>query len=225
MAILILLPPLSNSVPAQESKSTWTLEAVLKQLDSEAKGFHGLTANIERTKVTVVVNDRSTESGTISVRRDDKMLIELTKPDARIILRRGDKLEVYHARTKRVEEYDLGKHRSLVDQFLLLGFGTSGGDLKKGYDVTPHGELSMDNKKVLFLELTPRNDKVRSNISKINLWIDEATWLPIQQKFFETGSQDYFEIKYTNVFRNPKIPDSKFKPSWPKDVERIKPNV
>ena len=83
----------------------------------------------------------------------------------------------------------------------------------------------MDKKKVLLLELTPRNDKVRANISKINLWIDEATWLPIQQKFFETGSQDYFEIKYSNVFRNPKIPDSKFKPSWPKDVNRIKPNV
>ena len=38
-----------------------------------------------------------------------------------------------------------------------------------------------------------------AQISKIELWIDEGTWLPAQQQFFETGSGDYFIIRYTNV--------------------------
>src|SRR5207245_10760056 len=97
---------------------------------------------------------------------------------------------------------DLGKHRSLVDQFLLLGFGTSGSELTRSYLVTLLGEEQLDKQKVILLELTPKSDDVRKQISKIHLWIDEATWLPAQQKFIETGSEDYFVIRYTNVVRN-----------------------
>lgn len=211
-----------GAVSAQ-AKTTWTLDAVLKQLDAEAKSFRSLTANIERTKVTMVVNDRSVESGRIFVRRDDKMLIELTQPDLRTVLRNGDRLYLFNPRLKRVEEYNLAKHRALVDQFLLLGFGSSASDLKKGYLVTLMEEESLDKKKTLLLELTPKSEKVRNQIAKIHLWIDEATWLPVQQKFFETGSGDYFVIHYTNIARNPHIPDSQFKAQWPKGVTKIKP--
>ena len=178
------------------------------------------TANIERIKVTVVVNDRSVENGIMSVRRDNKMLIELLPPDSRTVLRDGDKLFVYSPRLKRVEEYDLGKYKSQLDQYLLLGFGS--GDLKKNYLATYLGEQVLDQKKMLLLELTPKDEKVRSNISKIHLWIDPATWMASQQKFFETGG-DHFTIHYTNVQRNPRMPDSKFKQNWPKDIQRVKP--
>jgi outer membrane lipoprotein-sorting protein len=211
---------LASAMPAGAQK--WTLESALKRLDEESKKFKAMSASVEKTKVTVIVNDRWTETGQIFV-RGDKMLIELVQPDARTILRDGDKLYVYTPKTRRVEEYDLGKHRALVDQFLLLGFGSSGGDLKKGYLVTLLGEPVLDKKKVLWLELTPKDEKVRNQISKIHLWLDETTWLPVQQKFFETGSGDYFEMHYTNIQRNPRIPDSRFKAKWPKGVTRVKP--
>ncbi len=200
-----------------------TLDAVLKQLDTEAKEFRSLTADIQRTKVTVVVNDRSTETGQILIRRDDKMRIELTQPDPRTILRDGDQLYVFNPRIKRVEQYDLGKHRALVDQFLLLGFGTSGTDLKKSYLLTVLGQEPLDRQKVIRLELTPKSQEVRDQVSKILLWLDEATWLPAQQQFFETGSGDYFIIRYTNVVRNVKISDNRFKPHWPRGVTKVKP--
>lgn len=207
---------------AAQSRSNWTTESVLKQLEEESKSFRGMSANIERIKVTVVVNDRSVENGIMSVRRDNKMLIELLPPDSRTVLRDGDKLYVYSPRLKRVEEYDLGKYKSQLDQYLLLGFGS--GDLKKSYLATYLGEQVLDQKKMLLLELTPKDEKVRSNISKIHLWIDPATWMASQQKFFETGG-DHFTIHYTNVQRNPRMPDSKFKQNWPKDVQRVKPQA
>jgi outer membrane lipoprotein-sorting protein len=212
---------LAGSTLAQQ-RSNWTLEDILRQLDREAGRFESLTAQLERTKVTVVVNDRSTESGRIYVRRDAKMLIEITQPAARTVLRRGDDLFVFNPRTNRVDEYDLSKHRTLVDQFLLLGFGTGGSDLKKGYLVTLLGELTINGKRVVQLELTPKADEIRNQISKIHLWIDLATWLPVQQKFFETGSGDYFEIRYSDVVRNANIPDSRFRPRWPRNATRIK---
>jgi outer membrane lipoprotein-sorting protein len=201
----------------------WTLDSVLRQLDHEAKDFQSLTANIEQTKVTVAVNDKSVESGQISVRRDEKMRIEFTQPDARTILRTGNDLFVYDPKIKRVEEFDLGKHRVLVDQFLLLGFGTSGTELSKGYLVTLLGEESLDNHPVIKLELTPKSEDVRNQITKVHIWIDESTWLAVQQQFFETGGGDYFIVHYTNVVKNPHISDDRFKPHWPKGVTHVKP--
>lgn len=215
------------SAHAAQNHGTWTLETVLRQLDSQAKGFHSLTADVERTKVTVVVNDKSTESGQLYVHGDkthgDKMRLDLTKPAPRTILRNGDNLYVYTPGLKRVEEYDLGKNRALVDEFLLLGFGTPGKELEKSYLLTLLGEEKIDNQKAVLLELTPKSEKVRDQIAKIHLWLDESSWLPVQQKFFETGTQDYFIIHYSNIVRNPKIHESRFKPHWPKGTQKIRP--
>jgi outer membrane lipoprotein-sorting protein len=156
------------------------------------------------------------------VRRDDKMRIDLVQPNPRTILRDGDDLSIYNPAAKQVEEYNLGKHRALVDQFLLLGFGTSGKELNKSFLVTVQGEETLDKKKVLLLELTPKSDDVRNQVSKIHLWVDQATWIPIQQKFFETGSGDYFVVHYTNIVRNVRLPDSHFKAHWPKGTTKVK---
>src|SRR5277367_7088291 len=199
-----------------------TLDGTLRELDRSAKGFHSLSADVERTKVTVVVNDRSTETGSILV-HDDKMLLEMKPPDARTILRAGDTLYVYTPGLKRVEEYNLGKNRALVDQFLLLGFGTDGKEMQKSYLVTLMKEDKIDDRKTTQLELTPKVDAVRAQISKIQIWLDESSWLPVQQEFFEAGSGDYSIVRYSKVVRNPDLPDSQFKPHWPKGTERIKP--
>jgi outer membrane lipoprotein-sorting protein len=215
---------LFSAVRASTSPQTnWTLENTLKQMDVQAASFHSLTADLERIKVTVVVNDKSIESGQIFVRSDDKMRIEVTQPDARTILRDGDNFYIYNPKIHRVEEYNLGKKKSVVDQFLLLGFGTSGSSLKESYTVALKGEETLDNRKVLLLELLPKTEEVRKQLSKIQLWLDESTWLPVQQQFFETGSGDYFIIRYRNVNRNVRVPDSEFKPHWPRGTTKIQP--
>jgi outer membrane lipoprotein-sorting protein len=210
------------SARAAQNHGNWTLETVLRQLDSEAKGFHSLTADVQRTKVTVVVNDKSTESGQLYV-HGDKMRLDLTKPDPRTVLRNGDNLYVFTPGLKRVEEYSLGKNRALVDEFLLLGFGMPGRELEKGYLLAILGEEKIDSQKTIVLELTPKSEKVRDQIAKIQLWLDESSWLPVQQKFFEAGTQDYFIVRYSNVVRNPKIHESRFKPHWPRGTQKIHP--
>ena len=207
---------------AGQNRGPLTLESALKQLDAAAKDFHSLSAELERTKVTVVVNDRSTETGSILV-RGDKMLLEMKAPDARTILRTGDNLYIYNPGLKRVEEYNLGKNRALFDQYLLLGFGTKGSELHKSYLVTLLSEPVLDDKKTVELELTPKSEEVRANISKIQIWFDESSWLPVQQQFYETGSGDYFIIRYSKVVRNPDLGEAHFKPHWPKGTQKIRP--
>jgi len=55
--------------------------------------------------------------------------------------------------------------------------------VKKSYLVAFNGEQDFDGKKTVILELTPKSDDVRSQISKVQIWVDESSWLPVQQNF------------------------------------------
>jgi len=223
LGLAVVLTFTFTTLPSSgQARGPLSLEAVLRELDAAAKNFHSLSADMERTKVTVVVHDKSTEDGSILV-HGDKMLLEMKPPDARTILRTGDSLFVYTPGLKRVEEYNLSQHRAVVDQYLLLGFGTSGHEIQKSYLVVLLGEPMVGDRKTAELELTPKSQEALNQISKIQIWLDESSWLPVQQQFNETGSGDYFTIRYSKMVRNPKISDAQFKPKWPKGTETVKP--
>ena len=216
---------LACSLPAvaRQNSQRWTVEGVLAMMDKSARDFHSLTADVQRAKYTAVVNDTSTETGQMWIRKDEKMRIEIMTPDPRTILRSGDSLFIFNPKINRVEEYDLGKNRAMVDQYLLLGFGTRADNLKKSYLVSADNEDQFDGRKVVVIELTPKSDQVRAQITRILMWVDEASWLPVQLKFYEAGSGDYLILHYTNLMKNLKIGDAKFKQDWPKGVTRVKP--
>ena len=211
------------SARAAQNQPRGTTESVLAMMDKSAADFHSLSADIEQIKYTDVVKDTSTEQGQIFVRRDQRMRIEITKPDPKTILRTGDSLFIYTPKIKRVEEYNLGKHRSMVDQYLRLGFGTKSQDMQRSFDVSLTGEEEIEHRKTFLLELTPKSGEIRKQITKIQMWIDPSSWLPVQQKFFEAGGGDYFLVKYSNIMKNLKVNDAKFKQDFPKDATRVKP--
>jgi len=104
--------------------------------------------------VTVVVNDKSTESGKIFVRHDDKMRIELTQPDPRTILRDGDDFYIYNPKIHRVED-TIWVRKIPGGPIPVAGLGTPGSELKKSYSITLQGEETLDNRKVVCWELLP----------------------------------------------------------------------
>jgi len=220
ISALLFLPPALNA----QSGPRWTLDSAMGMIDAAARDFRTLTSNVEHIKYTDVVKDTSKESGQMWLRKkDDRMRIEFSKPDPRTILRTGDNLSIYNPKINRVEEYNLGKNRALVDQYLELGFGTRTENLKKSYEIALEGEHELDGKKTLLLELTPKSEEMRAQINKVQVWIDESSWLPVQQKFLEAGSGDYLLIRYSDIKKNLKIDDSKFKADWPKNATKIKP--
>jgi outer membrane lipoprotein-sorting protein len=208
---------------ASQASGKITLEYVLSMMDHAAQDFKSLTAAIEQVKYTAVVQDKSTETGEVYVRRDAKERIDFQTPDPRTILRNGDNVYIYTPKINRVEEYNIGKNRATVDQYLALGFGTRAEALRKNYDLALTGEEEVDGRKTAVLEMTPKSKEQQTQISKVLMWIDEASWLPIQQKFMEAGSGDYIMTRYTKVMKNLKLGDGKFKPDWPKGTKVEKP--
>jgi outer membrane lipoprotein-sorting protein len=225
-ALILLLGwlELPASAGSSQNSGKLTLDYVLTMMDRSADDFRSLTAALDHVKYTAVVKDTSTESGEIYVRKDSKLRIDFISPDPRTIIRNGDNLYIYTPKINRVEEYNIGKNRSLADQYLALGFGTRTEALKKSYDVSLAGEEDLDGRKMALVELVPRSDEVRKQITKIVMWVDEASWLPVQQKFVEAGSGDYFLSRYRNVMKNLKIGDGKFKADWPKGTKIEKPH-
>jgi outer membrane lipoprotein-sorting protein len=199
------------------------LDYVLSMMDHSAEDFRSLTAKIDYIKYTAVVQDTSTESGEIFARRDSKMRIDFQTPDPRTILRNGDNLYIYTPKINRVEEFNLGKNRALADQYLALGFGTRVDSLQRNYSINMTGEEELDGHKAALLELVPKSAEQRKQFSKVVLWVDESSWLPVQQKFIEAGSGDYVMSHYTKVMKNLKLGDGKFKADWPKGTKVEKP--
>jgi len=79
--IAALIAPVSPVNAAAQNANRATTESVLAMMDKSASDFRSLTADLENTKYTDVVKDSSVETGHIYVRRDQKMRIEITKPD------------------------------------------------------------------------------------------------------------------------------------------------
>jgi outer membrane lipoprotein-sorting protein len=196
---------------------------ILGRMDQSAPKFTGLSADLTRVTYTKVIDEKATESGSILLKkqgpRDLQMLIDVTRPDAKTVAFHGKKAEVFYPKLKTVQEYDIGKHKGLVDQFLLVGFGTSGKDLKANYDVKYTGDETVGGQRAQKLELTPRSEQIKDKLRKLELWIADNGAYPLQQKLIQP-SGDYYLFTYSAVKLNPPLNDEALKLKLPKGVKR-----
>jgi outer membrane lipoprotein-sorting protein len=196
--------------------------SVLAKMDAASPNFKGMTADLTRVSYTEVLDDKTTEYGTMSLRRegrDIQVLIDINKPNPQTIAFAGRKVEKFFPKMNVVQEYDIGKYKGMLDQFLMIGFGTSGSDLKTNYDVNYGGEETVSGQKTHKLELTPKSPKVRENFRQMELWIAEDGSYPVQQKFIQP-SGDYNLATYSNVKLNPGLSENDLKLKLPKGVKR-----
>jgi outer membrane lipoprotein-sorting protein len=206
---LILLSPLGA---AQVQEST-TLDGVLKKMDAASASFQAAQADFIWDQYQRVVDETDTQKGTVYYRRSGKeiqMMAEIKEPDRKFVLYANGKLQVYQPKIEQVMEYSVGANQQEVESFLVLGFGGSGQDLKKSFDVTYQGEEKIDNVATAKLQLIPKNDKIRSNFPQIFLWIDVERGVSVQQKFMQTQG-DYRVAKYSAINLHPKLGNDVFR--------------
>jgi outer membrane lipoprotein-sorting protein len=202
------------------------LAEILSRMTDAGKHLKTLSANLEYTKVTVLVNDKSTESGQLFLHgsKNREVLIKIQKPDAKVILFKKNRAEIYIPKINQIQEFDLEEHAGLVEEFFtLLGFGKQTEELKKDYKLKFVAEEDLEDDTTAVLELTPRKESTSAHIDKVMLWVSEESWLPVQQKIFEPGG-DYMIARYTGVKVNRHIPASTFEISTAPGAKRVKMN-
>jgi outer membrane lipoprotein-sorting protein len=206
---------LLSSFGAAQTHESPTLDSVLKKMDAAAASFQTAQADFVWDQYQRVVDETDTQKGTVYYRRSGKekeieMMAEIREPDRKFVLYANGKLQVYQPKIDQVMEYTVGANHQEIESFLVLGFGGSGEELKKSFDVVYQGEETIDNVATAKLQLTPKSDKIRSNFPQIFLWIDLERGISVQQKFMQTQG-DYRVAKYSAINLHPKLGNDIFR--------------
>jgi outer membrane lipoprotein-sorting protein len=198
----------ARAAPAQD------LQTVLAKLDKTAQTFRTAQATFTWTTFNSVVNDvAAKQTGTIYFERsgnETKMKADLNPPDAQQVIFTGGKIEIYKQTLGTVDVYPAGAHREEFETFLVLGFGSSGTDMQKSFEVKYDGQEKIGGVDTEKLELTPKAENIRNHFPQIFLWIDSERGVSVRQKLMEANG-DYRLAEYSNIQLGQKISDKFFR--------------
>jgi outer membrane lipoprotein-sorting protein len=206
-AIIISLALASPQVPPEP-------QHILSQMDQTAAAFRTTQAAFVWDQYQKVVDEHDLQKGIVYFRRvgnEIQMAADIQDPASpKYVLFTGSTVEVYQPRIDQVTRYSTGKDRATVEGFLVLGFGGSGKDMLKSFDVKYVDSETVNGVDTVKLDLVPKSEKGRNMFDHILLWVDPARGVSVQQQLFEP-SGDYRLAKYSDLQLNQKIPDAAFK--------------
>src|SRR5215468_6243959 len=163
-------------IPTIQAQSKFTLEQIFAKMDEVQKTFRSAAADIERTHVTVLVNDKDVSSGKFYYTRrgkEPRLKLELVSPTMQYLLIDKGKLQLYTPKLKQVQEASITGHQEKVEMLMSLGFGQSSQDLKSNFDVSLAADETVDGKFTSVLELKPKNSAM---FKSVRLWMDQQRW-------------------------------------------------
>jgi outer membrane lipoprotein-sorting protein len=201
------------------------LDSVLSRVDKAGAAFRGMSAHLRRLQHTAVINEDNVDSGTVLLKRaksrDLRMLISFTEPDAKAVEFEDHTVQIYFPKMQTVDVYDVGKSKDLLEQFFLLGFGTSAQELQSHYTLRFVGPDTVSGQNTDRLEMIPKSKEVLQHLRKLEMWVAESGY-PLQQKFYMQAG-DYQLATYSEMKINPELPDASLKMKLPKNTKREYP--
>ena len=188
------------------------LKTVLAEMDASSARFHSAEASIEKQQFEKIVNDTTTESGTIYFLRGGGTMqvgAKFDPPNAQTLEYKDGVVRLYSAGTNHIDQYSTsGANQARFEAFLTLGFGGSGSDLAKAWTIADQGtEALSDGSKTVQVEkldLVSKEPSVRGNFTHVTIWVDTARDVPLKQEFF-TPSGDTQTALYSNIRLNQPI--------------------
>jgi outer membrane lipoprotein-sorting protein len=226
-----------SAAPQPKPDDSQELQSVLGKMDAVAATFRSAQADFEWDYYQKVIDEIvDVETGTIYYRRSGKdieMMADVKKsgasdqtlkPEPKYVLFSEGKIKMYSPKTDQVTVWVPGKNHGDVESYVVLGFGGSGHDLLKQFDVTYAGTENVGGINAAKLELVPKDEKVRSYYNKMILWVDPDKGVSVQQKFI-TPQGDYRLCKYpaSSIKINEKIGDDVFKLKTTSKTQIISP--
>lgn len=194
-----------------------SLQPVLSKLDESSKTFRSAEADIvwEGTQVNPVP-DTDTQTGTVVFARSGAEMrvavhikAENGKPYQKDMVYEDGKGELYEPAIKQLQVFQVGNRRDQLNSFLTLGFGGSGADLQKNWNVTLQGVESVNGVQATKLMLTPRDAALAKTTPKVLLWIDTTRGVAVKQQRYDAEG-NYLTFTYNHIKLNGKVPGNIF---------------
>ena len=201
------------------------LPDILARMDHAAQEFKSVTAKMKRVSYTAVIDESSEATGVMRLKRakgGTAGIVEFGAPEPRIFHFSGRALNIYYPKANTVEIYDAEKYTKTMDQVLLLGFGTSGAELKKSYEIKAGGTEMAGSVRATRIELAPKSGELKNLFTRIELWIPEGESNPVQEKVTQP-SKNYELVTYSELKVNAPLADSEFELKLPAGVKKLYP--
>lgn len=203
-----------------------TLAELMARMDAASATFTGMTASLKQLDHQEILGENETQTALVKLKKSKAGLVarlDFAAPNQHTVSLRSRTVEVFTPKSNTVQIYDIGKFGSQLDQFLLLGFGTSGKELQKNYDVKLIGAATVGDRKTTHIELVPKSKQALEYLKKAELWIAVDGAYPIQEKVHKNAT-DYFLINYSDVKINAPLADQDLEMKLPAGVTKIYPN-
>jgi outer membrane lipoprotein-sorting protein len=203
------------------------LDQVLARMDRAAKDFKSMTAEVTWVSHTEVLNENDQETGTITLKKvhagEVDCLVDFTAPDRKTIELQKHAAREYLPKLKTVQVFDLKNHAEQIEQFMMIGFGTSGSELAKDYDMTVLGTEPWQGQQTVHLQLIPKSADAKPYVQKVEIWIPaQGNPYPLHEKIFEP-SGDYRLVTFSDLKINPPLPADALKLKLPSGVQTVYP--
>lgn len=207
---------------AQKNELGWTMESALKQIDRQGSDVETVLAEVEISWSGDAAGLDKIKTGRIYFNDDGDFRIAGQTPNKGVLLLEGRTLHKYDPAKSQVEEINVSRDKSRLEPFLNLGISVTGRDLEDDYLVTFVGEQEIGDRRAIGLELTPKKDDMRAIVSKIEIWFDQASWLPIRQTVSHTSGTQTVTVNYSGIARNLSLNPDLFRANWPRGTEKVR---
>jgi outer membrane lipoprotein-sorting protein len=131
----------------------------------------------------------------------------------KVIQYQGGLVQIFDPGVDQITVLHEAGNQAEIESFLTLGFGGSGTDLARAWNITDQGpETLTDNGqpiKVEKLDLVGKDADARKNFTHITIWVDPARAVSLKQVFYTPGG-DYRTATYSAIKVNGNVHKDQF---------------
>ncbi|HUV96747.1 MAG TPA: hypothetical protein VMV98_04680 [Acidobacteriaceae bacterium] len=200
-----------------QAPASGDLNHVLTELDSAAAKFHSAKADFQWDQFERVVESTDTQAGVIYYQGSGpaaRVALDIEtadgQPAKKTIVYSNGVAQFFQPQIDQLTVFHAGDKQAQWGTYLTLGFGGSGSDLKKSWDISYQGMEMIDGVQTAKLDLVSKDAGVRANVSHVTIWVDPTRAVSLKQILYEP-SGDTRTAYYKNIEYNKKISPSVFK--------------
>lgn len=200
-----------------QAPASGDLNHVLAELDTAAAKFHSAKADFQWDQFERVVSSTDTQTGVIyflGSGANARVALDFEtadgQPAKKTVVYSGGVLQFFQPQIDQLTVFRAGDKQGQYESYLALGFGGSGSDLKKSWDITYQGMETIDGVQTAKLDLVSKDAGVRAKFSHWTIWVDPTRAVSLKQILYES-SGDTKTSYFRNIEYNKKISSSVFK--------------
>jgi outer membrane lipoprotein-sorting protein len=214
--VLCLLLALGSSTAAVAADR---VGHILKELDSAAAKFQNAAADFDwRTVQTEPISDTATQAGTIYFTRSgDDLRVSVhirsvnQRPAPKVLGYSNGSVTLYEPLTGDFKVYKPNQQQEPLVDILLLGFGSSGADLARKWNITFVRQEILGGVKCEILQLIPKNRELKKHLRSATVWLDASRGVTLKQILDEDHGMQRLCL-YTHLAMNTNLPPDAFNP-------------